>query len=105
MAAPVNPTSPDWEKIGRYLAGESSPDEAAAVRRWLDENRADAELMLSLDGAARQAASPHIDVDAALQRVKARALQGARKPILSFTGFALVAAAAALAAILIPWRT
>jgi transmembrane sensor len=105
MAAPLNPASPDWEKIGRYLAGESSPDEAAAVRRWLEENRADAELIGALDGAARQAASPQVNVDVALRRVKARAKEGARKTALTFGGFAAIAAAAALAAVLLPWRT
>lgn len=103
MAAPVNPASPDWEKIGRYLAGESSPDEAAAVRRWLDENRADAELIAALDVVARQAASPHVDVDAALGRVKQRAQQGARKSALRFATFAAVAAVFALGAVLLPW--
>jgi transmembrane sensor len=106
MASPVNPASPDWEKIGRYLAGESSPDEAAAVRRWLDENRGDAALVAALDGAARTAAAPPaVNVEAALQRVKARAKDGARRTGLRFTGFAAVAAAAALAAVLIPWRS
>jgi transmembrane sensor len=102
MAAPVNPASPDWEKIGRYLAGESSPDEAAVVRRWLDENRADAELMLVLDDAARRAATPHVDVEAALLRVKARAKAGASRGARRFGVVAAIAAAAALVAILLP---
>ena len=106
MAAPVNPAAPDWEKIGRYLAGESTPDEAAAVRRWLDENRADAELIGALDKAAlRAAASPSIDVDAALMRVKARARHTARRTALRFTGFVAVAAGFALAAVLLPWES
>ena len=105
MAAPVNPASPDWEKVGRYLAGESSPDEAAAVRRWLDENRADAELLAALDMASRQAAAaPAVNVEAALAAVKSRAKAGARQTALRFGGFATVAAAAAIAALVLPWR-
>ena len=63
----------DWDKIGRYLAGEASPDEAAAVRRWLDANPADARLVAALDSASKQVAPDRaVDVEGALRKVKTR---------------------------------
>lgn len=70
------PPSLDWDQIGRYLAGESSPDEAAAMRRWLDDHPADARMVAALDAATRQPrASSEVDVEAALLRVKTRLRQ------------------------------
>lgn len=110
MTGPSNSsssTSPDWEGIGRYLAGESSPEEAAAVRRWLDQHPEDAQLVEALEKAATAAATsagPQIDVETALARVKERAKSGVRTAILRFAGFAAVAAALLLVAVLVPWR-
>ena len=103
MTPPSNPSIPDWEVIGRYLAGESSPEEAAAVRRWLDENKADAEVLAALDGAARRAATQEVDVETALLRVKTRAKAGVSRAGVRFTIFAAVAAAFWLVAVLVPW--
>jgi transmembrane sensor len=113
MTDPSKPSSstsppPDWEGIGRYLAGESSPEEAAAVRRWLDQHPEDAQLVASLDSAARSAASsggPRVEVEAALARVKERARSGVRGAAIRFTGFAAVAAALLLVAVLVPWSS
>jgi transmembrane sensor len=99
----VTPSStPDWDIIGRYLAGESSPVEVATIRRWLEEHPEDARMMAALDGAARQAANPRLDVEDALQRVKSRAQSGARKAVFRFAAFAAVAAALLVAAVLMP---
>ena len=69
----MNPPSPDWDKLGRYLAGEAPPEEAAEVRRWLDANPADADAITAMDAAIRgMRPQPHVDVDAALVRVKTR---------------------------------
>lgn len=68
-------TSPgmNWERIGRYLAGEASREEAAEVRRWLDEHRSDAELVSALERLTRAIrGSQPVDVAAALRRVKTR---------------------------------
>lgn len=68
-------TSPrmNWERIGRYLAGEASREEAVEVRRWLDEHRSDAELVAALERLTRAVPeSRPVDVEAALRRVKAR---------------------------------
>ena len=98
------PPPPEWERIGRYLAGESSPEEAAVIRRWLQEHPADAELIAALNSATTSAAAPTaIEVEAALARVKQRARTGARSAALRFAGFAAVAAALLAAAVLIPW--
>lgn len=70
---PASP--PDWDAIAGYLSGESNPDEAAVVRRWLDANPADAELIEALQRAVatpEPLAAADVDVDAALQSVRAR---------------------------------
>lgn len=63
----------DWEKVGRYLAGESPPDEAATVRRWLEQHPEDARLLEALNTAAQVArAESRVDIEAALRIVKTR---------------------------------
>ena len=63
----------DWDKLGRYLAGESSPEEAAAMRRWLEDHPSDASVIAALDAAARSVRpAPAVDVEAALRKVKTR---------------------------------
>ena len=75
-AAPLGPLGPDvWEVLGRYLTGESTPDEAAQVRRWLAEDPSRQTLVQTLErstatlGATRPA---NLDIEAALTRVTAR---------------------------------
>lgn len=62
----------NWERIGRYLAGEASPREAADVRQWLDEHRSDAEVVAALERLTTAIRRDHVDVETALRRVKAR---------------------------------
>ena len=62
---------PDWDAIARYLAGESTGDEAAAIERWLDANPADRKLIAGLDAAAVLEPT-EVDVEGALARVHAR---------------------------------
>jgi len=70
----VSASQPSWDDIGRYLAGESSGDERAAVQRWLDEHRSDAEVVAALDRATKNmVALRGVDVEAALRSVKTRA--------------------------------
>src|SRR6476620_12669410 len=67
--------SADWDAIARYYAGESTPDEAAAVRGWLEEHPAEASALGSLNDAAAllaNATPPGLDVEAALKRVVER---------------------------------
>jgi len=70
---PASP--PDWDAIARYLSGESNPDEAVVVRRWLDAHPADAELIEALQRTVttpEPLANADVDVDAALRSVHAR---------------------------------
>ena len=67
--------SADWDAIARYFAGESTPDEAAAVRRWLDAHPAEAAALGSLNNATAllaNATPQDLDVEAALKRVVER---------------------------------
>lgn len=67
--------SADWEAIGRYLAGESPDAEADAVRRWLAEQPADAELVTALDRSLDRlslTSAAEVDVEGALRAVQAR---------------------------------
>ena len=66
------PEDADWDAIARYFAGESSPDEATAVRRWLEAHPAEASALRALDGATAELVNstpPDLDVEAALKRV------------------------------------
>jgi transmembrane sensor len=63
----------NWERIGRYLAGEASREEAAEVRRWLDEHRSDAEVVAAVDRLTRAIRGSHpVDVEGALRTLKSR---------------------------------
>ena len=67
--------SADWEVIARYFAGECTPDEAAAVRQWLEAHPAEAAALGSLNDATGLLASatpPDLDVEAALKRIVER---------------------------------
>ena len=62
----------NWDRIARYLAGEAAPQEAAEVRRWLDEHRSDGEVVAALDRLTRSIRGGELDVETALTQVKAR---------------------------------
>lgn len=91
----------DWDKLGRYLAGDASPDEAAAMRRWLSEHPSDAELVAALDAATRHATPEPIDIEAALRRVKTRARA---KSLTRYAGVAAAAAVLMVAVVLVAKR-
>jgi transmembrane sensor len=70
---PIEPER--WDALARYLAGESAPDEAERMRRWLEAEPGRAELVAAMDRSlARLAFQPpaDLDVEAALDRVTAR---------------------------------
>jgi transmembrane sensor len=77
------PAEPElWEALARFVAGESSADEAAALERWLAEEPARAELVRALDRSIRRVAftpPSDLDVEAALRRVTVRA----EEPVIS----------------------
>jgi len=102
----MNSPSINWEKLGRYLAGEASPAEAAEMRRWLDEHPSDAQAISALDAAIRQVGpQPQVDVEAALAHVKTRMGEPApattRSPSRWGRRLGLAEALAAAAAILL----
>jgi len=85
----------DWEQLGRYLAGEASAEEAAAVRRWLEEHPSDARVVAALDAATRNLTSgAPVDVEAALRQVKTR--MRATPPSVAWRRYAGFAAAAVI---------
>ena len=64
----------DWDALGRYLAGESSAEEAASMRRWLDARPERAELVAAMQRALAplDARAADVDVEAALRTVHTR---------------------------------
>jgi transmembrane sensor len=101
-------TPPDWEQLGRYLAGESSPEEQAMVGRWIEEHPEDATLLRALDAAATQsaaAAAQKLDVEAALLQVKTRVRAQSRTILRRFAGFAAAAAVLLVAGLVLTRRT
>jgi ferric-dicitrate binding protein FerR (iron transport regulator) len=67
----------NWDAIARYLAGEGSAEEQAAVRRWLADHPDDARVVGALDGVLSRLKPDadfgrSIDVEAALASVNAR---------------------------------
>ena len=100
--------SADWEALARYLAGESSPAEAAAVREWIGADPARAELVGTLDrmtGRLAYRAPADLDVEAALRRVHARMDAPATPVVHSLAERAAARAAADRAPRRFPWRT
>jgi transmembrane sensor len=69
---------PDWDTLGRFVAGESSADEMSQVGKWLDANPAERALLDRLTEVTAAAPVAGIDVEAALARVHAR--MGERTP-------------------------
>lgn len=95
---PPQPVStPDWNRVGRYLAGELPPEQAEEVRRWLEENASEAEVLRALDEATRNVAPARpVNVEAALRAVRVR--RERRGPARSLTAFRMIAAATVLLA-------
>jgi transmembrane sensor len=95
---------PDWDTLGRFVAGESSADEMSQVSKWLDANPAERTLLERLSEVTAAAPVAGIDVEAALSRVHARMAEaapaGVRSPAAARASrrWQLVASAGLLAA-------
>jgi len=65
----------DWARLGRYLAGECTPQEAEATRRWLEADPERAKLAIAArDAWTRSAGLPRTwDTDLLWRRFSARA--------------------------------
>jgi transmembrane sensor len=74
---------PDWDAIARFLAGESSVEEAATVQRWLDTNPVEKAFLTRLDAAVTTEPIADVDVELALARVHARMSESMPRPRLS----------------------
>jgi transmembrane sensor len=76
----------DWEVLARFLAGESPPAEADAVRGWLSQDPDRQAVLGALDRALDHAAVPvaaGLDVEGALQRVHTR-MDAPEVPVIPF---------------------
>jgi transmembrane sensor len=93
----------DWDALARYFAGESSDEERATVRRWLDDHPADAEALAATDSAARRvlSASSPVDVDRAWRRASARLDERPSPTMYAFAPRRSPAIRAAAAAVLV----
>jgi transmembrane sensor len=81
---PDTGTSAFWDALARYVAGESPPAEAEAIRGWLAEDPSRAELVSALDGTLNRLAhapEPGLDVEQALHRVMQRLDEPEVRPI------------------------
>jgi transmembrane sensor len=74
--------APDWDAMARYLAGESSAEEAERVRAWFDAHPSDKALIDQI-GSVDFAPSVEVDVEAALARAHGRMEQPAAMPRLT----------------------
>lgn len=92
------PGTIDWNRIGRYLAGEATAEESAEVRHWLETHPSDAALIQALQEATGKVTPARpVDIEGALARVKARHRAATRSPALRL--WPVAAAAVAILAI------
>ena len=82
----MSPSGPptDWEALARRVTGESSPEESARIDAWLSGHPEQREILATLDNAmSRMADEIHadIDVESALEAVKARRASIGKAPI------------------------
>jgi transmembrane sensor len=82
---PTDPTAstPDWDAIARFLAGESPAEEASRVQAWLAEHPEERELVARLSSTTELSGAADVDVEAALSRVHARMATAPSVPSLT----------------------
>ena len=81
LRTPFDPSSPDWDALARYVAGEGTAEERAVMARMLQEQPARAALvdMLASIGRGQEPATPSsAEIEAALASVRERASHDAR---------------------------
>jgi transmembrane sensor len=79
--APFDPSDADWDALARFVAGEGTTEERAAMSRLLEEHPSRSALVSALMQAMRAdepVAPTHAEVEAALASVRARALDDPR---------------------------
>lgn len=68
----------DWERLARFVSGESSAAESAEVRRWMSESEANRTLVSSLQRRWELSGTPEVwDVDRAWKGLSARLSESA----------------------------
>jgi transmembrane sensor len=109
---PTDPSasSPDWDAIARFLAGESPAQERGRVQQWLDDHPGEKELFSRIGSPGELYGAADVNVEAALAKVHERMGREAAAPQLTITrggwnhrpviGIGLLAAAAAFVAFL-----
>lgn len=77
-------TQDDWNRIARYAAGECSAEEAAELRRWIDEDpeRREALAFMGDVDAAAERGAPQWDTDQSWERLVARKSARAQRSML-----------------------
>lgn len=78
------PSETEWEGLARHLSGETSPEEAARIQALLAGRPNDLELLEALDRVMSRltpAVPSDLDVEAALEQVKARAKSVDSRPL------------------------
>ncbi len=78
---PLDPSSPDWDAVARFVAGEGTVDERAALARALGAHPSRAALMdmlVQLGRAAEPLTPTSTEIEAALASVRSRALTDLR---------------------------
>ncbi|MEX2283782.1 MAG: FecR domain-containing protein [Gemmatimonadota bacterium] len=81
---PISTDPERWEALGRYLTGESTAEEAAAMRAWLAQDPAReraAEALGRTMGRVAFTPPADLDVEAALSRVKQRRTESGVVPL------------------------
>jgi len=81
--ADASASTPDWEAVARFLAGESSAEESARVERWFAAHPGDAALVAKLDASLEGVAAAAVDVEGALARVHQRMERAGGAPRLA----------------------
>lgn len=89
MTQHTAPPSPSWTSLSRFFAGDATPEEAGAVRQWLD---------------ATSGTNP-VDVEAALTRVKSRFGEASVIPLPARRRFPVIALRIAATLVLIAGTT
>ena len=103
----MSPSAPftDWEALARRVTGESTPEESARVDEWLAGHPEQREILATLDNAMSRMADDipsDIDIESALQKVRARRDSMSTRPLEVQTGGAKRAPARSVWRIALP---
>lgn len=78
-------STPDWDAIARFLAGESPAEEVVRVERWLAVHPEERALVAHLSSTTALSGAADVDVEAALARAHEKMGAPAPVPRLSIT--------------------